>query len=92
MSVIGQKGDWEEREDLFDMVRTEVFHAAVEAMCGPHLMALNPGFLRDFWAFDAGIARLMKELPRWLIRRDWSARERCLQSVWKWHVFAKELD
>lgn len=46
---------WEEREDLMRMVGDETSVAILNALCGPHLLRLNPGFVQDFWEFDQNL-------------------------------------
>lgn len=50
-----QSNDWEEREDLMRTVGDETTIAILNSLCGPHLLELNPRFLRDFWDFDRNL-------------------------------------
>lgn len=82
--------DWVDRPDLFLFLQSEIFYAALESLCGPHMLSLNPTFVEDFWNFDKGMIHLLKGYPRWLIPGSWSLREKCLDAVKKWHAFANE--
>ena len=46
---------WEEREDLMRTVGDETTVAIMNALCGPHLLRLNPRFLQDFQEFDRNL-------------------------------------
>lgn len=50
-----RSNEWEEREDLMRAVGDETTVAIMNALCGPHLLRLNPRFLRDFWDFDRNL-------------------------------------
>ena len=39
-------------DDLMQLIGNEVMISFLDAMCGPHLLRLCPGFLQDFWEFD----------------------------------------
>ena len=80
--------EWQDFPDLYLFVRTRIFHAAVESMCGPYLLSLSPTFVDDFWEFDHHILNFFKGFPRLMMPKAFRARERCLQAVRKWHQFA----
>lgn len=80
--------EWVNMPDLFAFIRSPMFCAGVDSLCGPHLLCLSPAFAQDFWRFDHDVAFLLKGYPRWLSPRSWSARDKCIQAVKKWHTFA----
>jgi hypothetical protein len=75
-----------EGNDLYTLIRDNLFHASVEAMFGKLIFEVNPNFCRQFWIFEAGVPELAKGLPRWLIRRHYKARDACIASVAKWQT------
>lgn len=82
--------EWVEMPDLYSFLKVQIFNASVEAMCGSHILLLNPTFCEDFWKFDAGLSNLAKGYPWWLIPSAYQARNRCLAHVKKWHLFLRE--
>jgi hypothetical protein len=47
--------DWEFHADLMKLVEDETTISVFNALCGPHLLRLNPGFLQDFYSFDRNL-------------------------------------
>lgn len=82
--------EWKEYPDLYLFMRTKIFRAAVESMCGPYLLRLSPTFVDDFWEFDHHILNFFKRFPRFMMPKAFSARENCLQAIRQWHQFANE--
>lgn len=56
---------WQDLPDLNSIFESEVLRAALNAMCGPLLVSLNPDFTRDFFEMENGMSRLAKHFPRW---------------------------
>ena len=83
---------WTDMPDLLDLLQSNMFSAAVEAMCGPYLLAASPDFVRDFWAFDSYTPWIIKGYPRILKPTAWRARDRCLEDVKRWHTYVKQHD
>lgn len=83
-------GEWVDMADFYPWWRSRVFAAAVTALFGPHLLALNPTFEKDFWAFVDVIPTLVKAYPRWMAPRAYARRDKCVEMVKKWHRFARE--
>ena len=83
---------WTDMPDLLSFLQAHMFAAAVEGMCGPYLLALNPDFSEDFWSFDRYMPYILKGYPRILKPTAWRARDNCLKSVKKWHTFVKHHD
>ena len=82
--------DWQDLPDMYSFIRGPVFRAAVESMCGPNILLINPTFERDFWDFDDHVLHLLKRYPRWLVPHAWKSREKCIQAVANWHHYAKD--
>lgn len=82
--------EWVEMPDLFAYLQNSVFCAAVEAMCGSHLLSQYPKFVEDFWEFDRSVPTLFLGLPRWLTPKPYKVRERLLEAVRRWHRLAHE--
>ncbi|MCJ1463451.1 hypothetical protein MMC07_002058 [Pseudocyphellaria aurata] len=82
--------EWIEMPDLYRFLQIEVFHAAVEAMCGSYLLSQYPTFVEDFWEFDRSVPTLFKALPRWMTPKPYKVRDRLLKAVKRWHKMAHE--
>ena len=87
---IGAGGQWVDMEDLWGLFKTKVTPAAIQAMCGSTIFAINPGIAEDLWAYDSAIPDLVKGLPRWWVPGSYAKRDRMLQSISKWHASARE--
>ena len=87
-SSIGSK--WVDMPDLYYFLQVELFHASVEAMCGPIIFRLSPDFTQDFWEFDRCMPNLFKGYPRWMVPGSYRALDKALTSVKQWHAFAHE--
>ncbi|KAF2653089.1 Pfs, NACHT and ankyrin domain protein, partial [Lophiostoma macrostomum CBS 122681] len=85
---IGNGG--EVQDDLMQLVGDEVMAPFLDAICGPHLLRLNPRFLEDFWEFDHHMPTLLKGIPRLFSLGAHACRTRALDAVKKWHNFARE--
>ncbi len=91
--ITSEIGDqWTYQSNLSSFVQNEVFRASINATFGPHMLSLSPTFIEDFWKWDKCVPPLLKGLPRWLAPGSWRARDKCLESVRKWHEFADEND
>jgi len=82
--------EWIEFADLYSFVQDLLIGPAIEAMCGPTLIAQNPTFVDDFWKFDSDLLYFFKGCPRWLAPRAWRNRNRILGSLKTWHAYARE--
>ena len=59
-------------------------------MCGPVLLDQNPTFVDEFWKFDSDMLYFFKGYPRLFAPRAWRNRTRVLDSLKKWHAYARE--
>ncbi|MCJ1432276.1 hypothetical protein MMC27_001632 [Xylographa pallens] len=84
--------EWTDMRDLLSLLQHHMFSAAVEGMCGPYFLLLNPDFAKNFWDFDTYTPYILKGYPRILKPTAWRARDRCLESVRKWHAYIREHD
>ncbi|ERF71136.1 hypothetical protein EPUS_08931 [Endocarpon pusillum Z07020] len=81
---------WDEIPDLYQFIYKTLFPTQVEVLFGTSFLALNPNFLQDFRDFHKGLVYLLRGYPSWLVPTACSARERCLGSIKRWHLFLKE--
>ena len=79
-----------EIEDLYAFLQNEMFYTVMEALCGPHMLRLNPSLAEDFWAFDAAAPELFQGLPRWMNPSGYAKRDKMLANIKNWHAFAKD--
>ncbi|KAF2468300.1 cytochrome P450 [Lindgomyces ingoldianus] len=87
--------DWEHCTDLMRLVGDEATISFVNALCGPHLLRLNPTFLQDFWDFDHGSMHpneltSVSGMPWILAPRAYAVRKRVLNAVRIWQKHARE--
>ena len=81
--------EWTQMPDLFSFLQILVSTSAIEAMCGPALIRMNPKWIQEFWEFDRSLPYFLKGYPRWFAPKAWAARQRILDGVKKWHTYAK---
>ena len=82
--------EWVEYPDLVDWLQRFTFQAATTSLMGHHVFRFNPNFSDDFWEFMYYLPTLMRGYPRWMNPSAWKARERCLDTITKYHKHAWE--
>ena len=82
--------EWTDQPDLYKFLQYEVFSAAVEAMCGSHLLSQCPTFVEDFWEFVTYVPWLSMGLPRWILPKPHQVRDRLHDAIRSWHRLAHE--
>jgi hypothetical protein len=82
--------EWKSFPDLNLFLQNRIFEAALEALCGPHLLRQTPTFTDDFWDYIACTPTLIYGLPRWMTPRSYAARDKVLGGIIKWHAFARK--
>ncbi|KAI0126344.1 cytochrome P450 [Xylariales sp. AK1849] len=82
--------DWTRVDDLYGMMKDDLFHAAVEAMCGNHFFEVAPNMAEDFWEYDRCLPTIFKKVPRWLIPGHYAARDRVLGNIEKYLSYADQ--
>ncbi|PSN61591.1 cytochrome P450 [Corynespora cassiicola Philippines] len=76
--------------DLMQLFGDESIISAVNALCGPHLLRLNPTFLHDFWVFDRNLQTYMRGTPWIFAPKAFASRKRVLDAVRTWQQYARE--
>ena len=84
------ESEWVDLPDLYQFLQHEVFSAAVEALCGTHLLSQSPTFVEDFWEFVSSVPTLFKGFPRWMSPKPYRIRDRLLDAIKRWHKLAHE--
>ncbi|KAH8723973.1 cytochrome P450 [Phaeosphaeriaceae sp. PMI808] len=82
--------NWENQPDLMRFVGDEATSSMVNALCGPHLLRLNPTFLRDYWVFDRNLQTYLQGIPWIFAPRAYASRKRVLNAVKTWQKHARE--
>jgi hypothetical protein len=82
--------EWTEYPDIYAFLQDNVFRAAVEALCGSHLLSQSPTFVEDFWEFTSSVPALITGFPLWMWPKPYRTRRRLLDAVKKWHKVAHE--
>ena len=77
---------WIEQTDLYSFVYDLMFPSQIEALFGTSFLHLSPSFPADFKEFHSGLFYLLLGYPRWMVPKAWDARERCLESIKKYHA------
>lgn len=80
--------EWTDLPDLYRFLQSEVFRAAVEAMCGSYLLPQSPTFVEDFWEFVTYVPWLSTGLPRWIFPKPYQVRDRLHNAIRNWHRLA----
>ncbi|KAF2811372.1 cytochrome P450 [Mytilinidion resinicola] len=83
-------GGWVEKADLFKLLRGVVGTSIMEALAGPALLELNPGFVEDFWEFDKSVPWFGHGIPAFLMPRAVRRRERLKGMLKRWYGYARE--
>lgn len=83
---LGIGNEWVEFPDLLEFFEDHIGTAIIEAVFGSALLAQNPGFIRDLWAYDKVVMSLAKRLPFFWIPEAYRLREKLLLSVKRWHA------
>ncbi|KAI0109099.1 cytochrome P450 [Nemania sp. FL0031] len=83
-------GEWVDIPDFFMWWTHRYFTATITALCGPHLISLNPGFVEDFWDYLNSWPKLSKLYPRTLAPGNYRPRQRILDSIKRWHAYARQ--
>ncbi|TGJ85106.1 hypothetical protein E0Z10_g3639 [Xylaria hypoxylon] len=83
-------GEWVDVPDFFTWWTHRYFAATITALCGPRLIALNPGFVEDFWDYLNSWPSISKFYPRILAPKAYGARQRILDGIKRWHSHARQ--
>ncbi|KAJ4304490.1 hypothetical protein N0V90_000016 [Kalmusia sp. IMI 367209] len=84
------EAEWIHHADLMQMVENTVTVSTLDALCGPHLLRLNPDFLHDFWVFDRNLQTYLQGIPWFLASVAYMARNRVLEAVQIWQQHATD--
>ncbi|QGI70699.1 hypothetical protein CEK26_003033 [Fusarium fujikuroi] len=85
------EGEWTEVDDLYEWLKNNLFRAAITALCGDKFLELSPTFIEDFWVFDYQLPDLFRRMPRWLVPKSYAARDKCLESMLRYHEYGNKL-
>ena len=80
------QSEWSNNPDLFGFLQAELLPATIEAMWGKLFCLINPTFVEDFWIFSSVLPELAKGYPRWLAPKPYQARDKCFESIKRWHT------
>jgi hypothetical protein len=82
--------EWTEMPDFSRFVYNIVGVSIIEAVCGPSLLDLNPGFVDDFWVYDKKVPWLARAFPRFMIPNAYRTQNRLLNQLKRWYAYARE--
>ncbi|KAI0454853.1 cytochrome P450 [Xylaria acuta] len=83
-------GEWVAIPDFFTWWTHRYFAATITALCGPHLIALNPGFVETFWDYLNSWPSISKFYPRILAPKVYRSRQHILDGIKRWHAYARQ--
>lgn len=63
--------------------------AIIKSIFGSALLSQSPDFVSNMWKFDKLVMNLAKQLPRVCIPESYRLRTKLLQSIKRWHAFAR---
>lgn len=78
--------EWSQATDLYSFVYNTIFPTQIEVLFGPSFLLINPDFASDFREFHRGLTHLLRGYPWWLAPKAWTAREKCLDGIKRWHA------
>ncbi|KAK3984617.1 cytochrome P450 [Cladorrhinum sp. PSN332] len=87
---LGSSEEWKFHHDLISLISNETTIATLNALCGPHLLRLNPNFINHFDRFDENLQTYMQGFPWFLAPRAYLARKRVLNAVKEWQQHARD--
>lgn len=74
--------------DFREPFRDVIGAPMVEAIYGPEILRLNPGFVDDVYEFDAVVPWLARGLPSFMVPWAHRARRRLADQLRRWHAHA----
>ena len=89
ISSLQISNDWVAFPDLLGFYQSFLGTVVIETIFGSTLLSLNPSFIQDLWSFDPTVMSLAKRLPIIFTPRAYWLRRRLLQSIKKWHNYAR---
>jgi hypothetical protein len=82
------KGQWETVQLWHHFIQKELVGAAITSIAGTKVLELNPGFVDALWQFDRIIFPLLFNVPKWMYRKAYTARESYHEMGEKWLKYA----
>ncbi|GAP92700.1 putative NACHT and Ankyrin domain protein [Rosellinia necatrix] len=82
--------NWDYQADLMQLVGDETTISVINALCGPHLLALSPDFLQSFWNFDRNLQTYLRGTPSFLAPKAYADRRKVLDAVKTWQQHARD--
>lgn len=75
---------------LFTCLRSLMFTASTTALWGEKVLEMIPNFEETFFRFDADILSLFFRLPKWMIPKAFSNRDRAIEQLMRWHAAVEQ--
>ncbi|KAF5001554.1 hypothetical protein FDECE_10902 [Fusarium decemcellulare] len=79
LNTVGTQGPIECGVDEF--MKHHMFRASTIALAGRGVFDVDPKFAEVFWDYDEDFMSLLYGLPKFLCRKGWNARDKCLETV-----------
>ncbi|KAM0222085.1 hypothetical protein ACHAPA_009664 [Fusarium lateritium] len=79
LSTVATQGPIEIGIDEF--MKLHMFRASTIALAGQRVFDVDPNFADVFWDYDEDFMSLLYGVPKFLCRKGWNARDKCLETV-----------
>lgn len=80
---------WTEFHDMGHFIKQICGSSVIEAVFGPTLLSLSPGFVEDLWKLDADLPVFSRGLPSFLAPGAYKNREGLIEQIQLWYGHAR---
>ncbi|KAM4066415.1 cytochrome p450 [Hirsutella rhossiliensis] len=82
--------DWTEMDDFAKLLKSLGGESVIEAIFGPKMLDLNPGFVDSLWGFDSKLPKFARGLPSWVMPGAHRNRQRLVEQIMSWYQYARQ--
>lgn len=86
---LGIDNQWTQHSDLLDFWMLPMTSAMNEALAGPIIECVNPGFAKDLFQYYPYLHSFLKGWLKWLIPEAYRLQKSLIQGVATWHAIAR---
>ncbi|OTA63683.1 cytochrome P450 [Hypoxylon sp. EC38] len=83
-------GEWIEIKDFRKFIHDTVGLSLVQAIFGPSLLEVNPGFMDDLFEFDKALPWLARGVWSFIMPKPYAIRRRLHQHFKRWYLYARQ--
>lgn len=81
--------EWTQEENIEILFHRGPAVSLIEAIFGPTLLQLNPGFVEDMWKFDNFVPWFSRAIPSFLMPEPYRLRRRLRSQLKYWYRHAR---